>query len=77
VESRAEQSEERAHESWRTHAGTGAIGAKDDENNRCWVDDAIADTGSRSKSHESEESTSCCAGTYRQGCQAKVLDFVR
>jgi len=76
-ENRAEQSEERAHGSWRTHAGTGAIGAKDDEDNRCWVGGAIADTGSWSKSHESEESTSCCAGTSRQGRQVKVLDFVR
>ena len=68
------QSEERAHGSSRTHSGSGA---KDDDGNRCWVGGAIADTGSRSKSHESEESTSCCAETSRQCRQVKVLDFVR
>ena len=74
VENRVEQSAR----SWRAHAGTGATGVKDDEKgggNRCWTDGA-ADTG-RCKNHESEESTSCCAGTYRQGGEVKVLDFVR
>lgn len=78
---RAEQSEERAHGSWRTHAGTRATPeAKNDaRGNRYWADGAIAGTGSRSKNHESEESTNCCggAGTFRQGRREKVLNVDR
>lgn len=73
-----EQSEERAHESWKTHVGTRATEVRNGENgNRRWVDGAIVGTGSQSKNHESEESTNCYVGTFRQGRQVKVLDFVR
>ena len=79
VENRVGQSEERTHESWRSHGGTGATPEVKNgvRGNRYWADDATADTSSRSKNHESEESTNCCVGTFRQGRQVKVLDFVR
>ena len=78
VESKAERSEERERESWRTHAETKATPEvrNGERGNRYWVGGATVGTGSRSKNHESEESTNC-VGTFRQGRQMKVLNFVR
>lgn len=78
VESRREQSEERARGNWRSHARRRASpGARNERGNRCCVDGGTVDTGSRSKNHESEESTNCCAGTYRQGREVKAEDSGR
>jgi hypothetical protein len=51
-------------------------GRTDERDDRYWADDATAGTGgSRSKNHESEESTNCCVETFRHGRQVKVLNL--
>lgn len=75
VGSRREQSGERARGNWRSHVRRRATpGARNERGNRYCVDGGTVDTGSRSKNHESEESTNCCAETYRQGQEVKAED---
>lgn len=80
MENIREQSEGKAHENW-THVGTRATPEEKngERDSRYWFDDAIEDTGSLSKNydHESEELTNCCAGTFRQGRQVRVVDSAR